>query len=92
MTCNRDFDQGESWRRLSWIWARPTAKEAREEYTRIEQAILTWNVAVLEECGGVQAALKRSGELKQLARKRIRKTVIEGFATSRQLRITGVGC
>ena len=70
MTCNRDFDQGESWRRLSWIGARPTAKEAGGEYARIEQAILTGNDAVLEECGGVQAALKRSVDLKQLARKR----------------------
>ena len=52
MTCNRDFDQGELWRRLSWIWARPTAKEVGEEYARIEQAILTGNVAVLQALTG----------------------------------------
>ena len=54
---------------------------AGEEYARIKQAILTGNIPVLEEYGGVQAALKRTVELEQLARKRSHKPMIEGFAT-----------
>ena len=45
------------------------------------QAILTGNIPVLEEYGGVQAALKQTIELEKLARKRSYKTLIEGFAT-----------
>ena len=48
-----------------------------EEIARIEQAILQGNVGVLEEYGDLQAALKRSIELKKVARKRSKKTIIE---------------
>lgn len=64
---------------------------AGEEFARIEQAILTGNIPVLEEYGGVQAALKRTVELEQLARKRSHKTMIEGFATWESARIAGGG-
>ena len=62
---------------------------AGREIARIEQAFLTGNIPVLEEHGGVQAALKRSVELEQLARKRSHKTMIEGFATWGSTRIAG---
>ena len=62
---------------------------AGEEFARIEQAILTGNIPVLEEYGAVQAALKRTVELEQLARKRRHKTMIEGFATWKSTRIAG---
>ena len=64
---------------------------AGEEHARIKQAFLTGNISVLEEHGGVQAALKRSVELEQLARKRSHKTMIEGFATWGSIRIAGAG-
>ena len=68
----------------------PAAREdealAGEEFARIEQAILTGNVRVLEEYRGVHAALNRTVELEQLARKRSHKTMIEGFATWRSTR------
>ena len=71
--------------------AREDAPLAGEEFARIEQAILTGNIPVLEEYGGVQAALKRTVELEQLARKRSHKTMIEGFATWCSTRIAGGG-
>ena len=52
-----------------------------EEIARIEQAILTGNVRVLEQYGGLQAALKRSVVLKKLARKRSNKMIVEGCST-----------
>ncbi len=60
-----------------------------EEIAKIEQAILTGNVRVLEQYGGLQAALKRSIELKKLARKRSHKTIIEGFSTWWSRRVAG---
>ena len=59
-----------------------------EEIAKIEQAILTGNVRVLEEYGGLQAALKRSVALKKLARKRSNKMIVEGFSTFWSRRIT----
>ena len=55
----------------------------------IEQAILKGNVQVLEEYGDLQGALKRSIELKKLARKRSKTTIIEGFATCWSTRTGG---
>ena len=63
----------------------------REEFSRIKQAILSGNISVLEEYGGVQAALERTVELEQLARKNSHKTMIEGFATWGSARIAGGG-
>ena len=60
---------------------------AVEEYARIEPAILSANIPVLEEYGGVQAALKRTVELEQVARKRSHKTVIDSFAACVSTRI-----
>ena len=71
--------------------AREDAPLAGEEIARIEQAILTRNIPVLEEYGGVQAALKRTVELEKLARKQSNKTMIEGFATWGSTRIAGGG-
>ena len=51
-----------------------------EEIARIEQAILTGDVRVLEQHGGLQAALKRSVALKKLARKRSNKMIVDGFS------------
>ena len=62
-----------------------------EEIAKIEQAILTGNVRVLEEYGGLQSALKRNVALKKLARKRSNKTIIEGFSTFWSRRIIGGG-
>ena len=64
---------------------------AGEEFARIEQAILTGDIPVLEEYGGVQAALKRTVELEQLTRKRSNKTMIKAFATWDSIRIAGGG-
>ena len=64
---------------------------AGEEFARIEQAILTGNIPVLEEYGGVQAALKRTVELEHLARKHSHKTMIEGFATWGSTHMAGGG-
>ena len=64
---------------------------AGEEIARIEQAILTGNVRVLEEYGGLQSALKRSIELKKVARQRSKKTIIEGFSTFWSRRVNGRG-
>ena len=60
---------------------------AGREIARIEQAILTGNMPVLEEYGRVQAALKQTVELEKLARKRSQKTIIEAFATWESTRI-----
>ena len=43
---------------------------AAREIARIEQAILQGAIRVLDEFGGLQAALKRSVELKKLNRQR----------------------
>ena len=64
---------------------------AGEEYARIEQAVLTGSLRVLEEYGGLQAALKRAVVLEQVARKRSHKTVIEGFAIWQSTRIAEEG-
>ena len=64
---------------------------AAEEYARIEEAVLTGSPRVLEEYGGLQAALKRTVELEQVARKRNPKTMIEGFAIRHSTRIAGGG-
>ena len=71
--------------------AREDAPLAGEEFARIEQAILTGNIPVLEEYCGVQAALKRAVELEQPARKCSHKPMIEGFATWEATRIAGGG-
>ena len=64
---------------------------AGEEIAKIESAILIGNVPVLEEYGGLQGALKRSVALKKLARKRSKKTIIEGFSTFWSRRVTRRG-
>ena len=64
---------------------------AGEEIARIEQAILTGNVHVLQQYGGLQAALKRSVALKKIARKRSNKMIVEGFSTFWSRRVTGGG-
>ena len=64
---------------------------AGEEIAKIEQVILTGSVRVLEEYGGLQAALKRSVALKKAARKRSHKTIVEGFSTWRSGRLSRWG-
>ena len=75
------------------LWRASRGRDLRVEVVvvAIKQAFLTGNIPVLEEHGGVQAALKRSVELEQLARKRSHKTMIEGFATWGSTRIAGRG-
>ena len=71
------------------LWRASRGRDLRVEVVvvAIKQAFLTGNIPVLEEHGGVQAALKRSVELEQLARKRSQKTIIEAFATWESTRI-----
>ena len=64
---------------------------AGREIARIEQAILKGNDRVLDEYGDLQGALKRIGELKNLARKGSDKTIIEGFSTWRSRRVSRRG-
>ena len=94
----REIEALERARRVLGRWAKnfdlPASAHdplSGEEIAKIEQAILNGNVRVLEEYGGLQAALKRSIALKKVARKRSKKTILEGFATWRSARLSRWG-
>ena len=94
----REIEALERARRVLGRWAKnfdlPASAHdpmAGEEIAKIEQAILKGNVPVIEEYGGLQAALKRSIALKKVARKHSHKTIIEGFATWRSARLSRWG-
>ena len=78
-------------RRVLANWARyprpsETGEETRRDLTRIEQAILTGDVRVLDEYGGLQAALKRSIALEKRVRRRAGRGLmhrIETWGTTR---------
>ena len=61
------------------------------EIAGIERAILHADAPVLDEYGGLQAALKRIVELKELRRMPGRKAIIDGFRTWRSARLPGGG-
>ena len=58
-----------------------------QEIARIEHAILQGAIRVLDEFGGLQAALKRSVELKKRHGKGSRKAMIDGYITWRSARL-----
>ena len=62
---------------------------AAQEIARIEQAILQGAIRVLNEFGGLQAALKRSVALKKLNRQRGGRKIIDSGFTWRTLRLLG---
>ena len=83
-------------RRVIGGWAEPAGPgEAdpgvREELARIERAIVQGAVHVLEEFGGLQAALKRSIELENQARRQeAGRASIHRGAAWRTARLNGV--
>ena len=62
----------------------------RDELARIERAILQGAAHVLEEFGGLQAALKRSVALEKEARRRLRQGSVDRTATWQTVRLRGV--
>ena len=68
--------------------AEPDA-EIREELARIERAILQGAVQILEEFGGLQAALKRSVSLTKQTRRRSGPGSIHRASTWRTVRLAG---
>ena len=62
---------------------------AAQEIARIEQAILQGAIRVLNEFGGLQAAMKRSVELKKLNRQRSGRKIIDTGFTWRTARLLG---
>ena len=84
-------------RRVIAGWAEPAGPDEpdpaiREELARIERAILQGDVDVLEELGGLQAALKRSIELETQAprRQQAGRASIRRGAAWRTARLAGV--
>ncbi len=76
-------------------WAKPSGParpdaEIREEVARIERAILQGAVAVLEECGGLQAAMKRSVTLEKQVRRQPAPGLMRCASTWRTMRLAGV--
>ena len=53
----------------NWVGPSEPEAETSEEIARIERAILHGVVRILDECGGLKAALKRSIALKKQARR-----------------------
>ena len=75
-------------------WARPSghaepAPEVREELDRIERAILEGAVQILEEFGGLQAAMKRSVALTKQARRQAVHGSIRRGSVWRTARLAG---
>ena len=75
-------------------WARyPHPSEIDEEMSRdiarIEQAILKGDVRVLDEYGGLQAAMRRSVALEKRARRRAGRGLMDRVATWRTSRLAG---
>ncbi len=62
-------------------------EETRRELARIEQAILGGDVRVLDEYGGLQAALKRAIALEKRASRRAGRGLTERVATWRTVRL-----
>ena len=81
-------------RRVTRGWAEPTGRgkpdaEIREELARIERAILQGAVHILEEFGGLQAALKRSIALESQAHRQTRRRSIDRGIVWQTVRLQG---
>ena len=81
-------------RRVTRGWAEPSGPVepdagVREELARIERAILKGAVHVLEEFGGLQAALKRSIALEKQARRRAGRGSIDRSVGWQTVRLQG---
>lgn len=64
-------------------------EENRRELARIEQAIIGGDVRVLDEYGGLQAAMKRGVALEKRGRRRAGRGLTERVATWRTVRLAG---
>ena len=94
MTVARTTRELERARRVTRGWAEPTGhrkpdSEIREELARIERAILQGAVHILEEFGGLQAALKRSIALESQARRQARRGSIDRGIVWQTVRLQG---
>ena len=81
-------------RRVMRHWAKPSGPaepdpEVREELARIELAILEGAVEILDEYGGLQAAMKRSVALEKQARRQPARALIRRGCTWRAERLAG---
>ena len=81
-------------RRVMSHWAEPSGPaeldpQARKELARIEEAILSGAVPILEEYGGLQAAMKRSVALEKQARRQAARASIRRGSTWRTARLAG---
>ena len=81
-------------RRVMRHWAEPSGPaeldpQARKELARIEEAILSGAVPILEEYGGLQAAMKRSVALEKQARRQAARASIRRGSTWRTARLAG---
>ena len=88
---DEEFDRAEA---VLDGWARPSGPAQPdagilEELARIERAILQGKVAVLEEFGGLQAAMKRSVALEKQLRRRPATGVARRAGTWRTTRLAG---
>ena len=88
----RELDRA---RRVMRGWAEPSGggegePEVREELARIERAIIEGAVHILEEFGGLQAALKRSVALERQARRQGGRASINRGVAWRTARLAGV--
>ena len=86
-----EFDRAEAvlrgWGKFSGR-AKPDA-EIHEELARIERAILQGAVRVLEEFGGLQAALKRSIALEKQVHRRPAPGLVQHASTWQTTRLAG---
>ena len=81
-------------RRVMRHWAEPSGPaeldpQARKELARIEEAILSGAVPILEEYGGLQAAMKRSVALEKQVRRQAGRASIRCGSTWRIARLAG---
>ena len=78
-------------------WGKPSGRVKpdagiREELARIERAILRCTPEVLEEFGGLQAALKRSVALSKQLRRQPARGLVRHAGTWQTTRLAGVRC
>ena len=81
-------------RRVMRHWAEPSGSaepepEVQEKLARIEEAILSGAVPILEEYGGLQAAMKRSVALEKQVRRQPGPGSIRSASTWRTARLAG---
>ena len=88
---DREFDRAQA---VLQRWVRAAgpsdaSSDVRAELARIERAILRGTVPVLEEYGGLQAALKRSVALEKQARSQPARRSIHRGGTWKSVRLSG---